>query len=121
MIQDPPYKASSDGKKSFEMAADGQARSKLMYLPDLRQHPPSALRRSNISLRRSEWTYWLGLFGVAEHQPAPPAGHKSVTLTTTLLVTFGKKGGVPVYESRRVILKQRPQEGPYPVLLPYAY
>ena len=41
-----------------------------------------------------------------------------MTLTTTLLVTLGKKGGVPVYESRRVILKQRPQEGPYPVLLP---
>lgn len=34
-------------------------------------------------------TYAFGLFAVAEHQPFPPSGHRSVTLIITLFLTWG--------------------------------
>ena len=56
---------------------------------------------------------------VALHH-APDIGHKSVTFTTTLFVSFGKKGGSDKNVFSRVRLKHRPQLGPNAALLPYA-
>ena len=78
-------------------------------------HHDSILWTGNTTLM----TYLFGWSSVAEHQ-SPEEGHKSVTLMTILFVTSGKNGGFGVYVLSRVILKQRPQPGPYAVLLPYA-
>lgn len=60
--------------------------------------PPLGFRcfiRHPFAIHPKDSTYLFGFPGVAEHQ-SPPSGHKSVTLMTTLFVTFGMNGGVDV-------------------------
>lgn len=99
-----PYHDALDGKKSSGMAADGYAKSKLSWWPEL--------EGSKHSFHATERTYGLVLSSVPEHQPSVESGQRSVTFTTIDLVTSGKKGGVPVYELSRVKLKHLPQAGP---------
>jgi hypothetical protein len=47
-----------------------------------------------------------------DYQPFSESGHKSVTLITMDLTTFGKNGGLEVYVFNRVKLKHLPHEGP---------